>query len=60
MTSGGKRPGAGRKPLAEDKKRRPLWVTLPLYLMQWLDSQPESNSVIIENAINNQYKIKGE
>lgn len=62
MPSGGKRAGAGRKPFAEDKKRKVLSVRLSFDSMQWIECQPESNSVIIEslirNCINNQYKIK--
>lgn len=58
MTSGGKRKGAGSKPYPQDQLRKSFTVRLPQYLIKWFKCQPESNGVIIEKSITNQYNIK--
>lgn len=52
MTSGGKRPGAGRKALPKEDIRKRFAVRLPQYLIKWFKAQPKSNGVIIEELVN--------
>ena len=56
--TGGKREGAGRPPAPPMLKKEPISVKLPKWLIEWLDAQPESRAVLIENAICKRYKIK--
>lgn len=46
---GGKRKGAGRKP-GKDNRRKST-ITLPQDLWDWLNAQPDSQSVTIEKAL---------
>ncbi len=57
--SGGKREGAGRKPIPEHLKKVPYNTKLPKWLRDWL-AKPvggESGPVRIENALRRLYKI---
>ena len=56
--SGGKREGAGRPPAPPMLKKEPISVKLPKWLIEWMDSQPESRAVLIEDAICKRHKIK--
>lgn len=55
---GGKRPGAGAKKKPKHLKKVPCPLTLPNWLMEWLDGQPESRAVLIENALCSFHKLK--
>ncbi len=44
------------RPIKQDKKKL-ISIKLPPYLLAWLDSQPDSRPVLIENALVNYYKI---
>jgi hypothetical protein len=56
--SGGARQGAGRKPAPPALKKVPVSLKLPRWLIQWMDSQPESRAVLIEEALCNRHKLK--
>lgn len=56
--SGGKREGSGRKPSPPALKKEPISVKLPKWLLEWMDTQPESRAVLIEDALKRWYKIK--
>jgi hypothetical protein len=53
---GGSRKGAGR-PARPDKKTQ-INIKLPPWLIAWLDEQPESRAVLIENALRMAHKLK--
>lgn len=55
--SGGARQGAGRKPTHPLLKKEPCSVKLPRWLIDWLDSQPESRAVLIEAALCKQHGL---
>lgn len=48
---------AGRK-ACPDTKKRPISVKLPPYLIAWMRSQPESQAVLIEEALKARYELK--
>ena len=52
MTSGGQRQGAGRKPYSRDQLRKLFTVRLHQDVIKWFKAQPKSNSVIIEDFVN--------
>jgi len=56
--SGGKREGAGAPKKAPILKKEPVSLKLPRWLIEWLDTQPESRAVLIEAALKRQHKIK--
>lgn len=56
--SGGKREGAGRKPSPPELLKVPVSIKLPRWLIEWMDAQPESRAVLIEAAMQRQYKFK--
>ena len=56
--SGGKREGAGRKPSPPKLLKVPISIKLPRWLIEWLDTQPESRAVLIEDALRRRHKIK--
>lgn len=56
--SGGARQGAGRKPAQPMLKKEPCSVKLPRWLIEWMDSQPESRAVLIEDALKRRHKLK--
>lgn len=52
---GGARPGAGRKPLG-DQKRVMVAVRLPPDVVEWLRAQDESQSVVLERLLRKEMK----
>jgi hypothetical protein len=54
---GGRRPGAGRPELPEEKKKVAVSVLLPPDLLTWMDNRPESRAALIEEACRAYYKI---
>ena len=50
--------GAGRKPAPPELKKIPVGLKLPRWLMEWMRAQPESQAVLIEDAICKMYKLK--
>lgn len=57
---GGKREGAGRPPLGEDKKKRPISVFLSPDVIALLDSLPESRGFLIDVAVREKYGVAPE
>ena len=61
---GGPRPGAGRpkgtgKPWQDPEQlREVVSVRLPRFIVEWLKSQPEPQTKLIEDAIIRTYKLK--
>lgn len=53
---GGRREGAGRKPAAD--KKLPVTVKLPPWLVEWLRAHPESQAVLIEEALRKAHKLR--
>ena len=39
-------------------KKEPINVKLPRWLIEWLDDQPESRAVLIEEALKRRHKLK--
>jgi len=56
--SGGERKGAGRKPSPPELKKIPVGVKLPRWLVEWMRDQPESQAVLIEEALKKLHKLK--
>jgi hypothetical protein len=54
---GGKREGAGRKPSPPALLKIPVSIKLPRWLVEWMDAQHLSRAVLIEEALQKQYKI---
>lgn len=54
---GGKRKGAGRPALPEDKKKVAINVKLPPGIIAWMDEQELSRAVLIERAVREKYGI---
>lgn len=54
---GGKRAGAGRPALPDDKKKVAILVKLPPDLITWMDKQEVSRAVLIERALREKYHI---
>jgi len=54
---GGPRPGAGRKPLPDDERKRPVSIKLPPRLISWMDGQADSRALLIESAMAEVYKL---
>ncbi|OGO33085.1 MAG: hypothetical protein A2Z03_02135 [Chloroflexi bacterium RBG_16_56_8] len=50
--------GAGRKPAPPVLKKIPVGVKLPRWLVEWMRAQPESQSVLIEDALKVRHKLK--
>ena len=48
--------GAPRKPPALVKV--PVSLKLPRWLLAWMDTQPESRAVLIEDALKRRHKLK--
>jgi len=55
---GGKREGAGRKPLPEALKKQPCPIKLKQWLIDEIDSRPGSRAKVIEVALIKAYKLK--
>ena len=58
MSKGGKREGAGRKPLSDDLKKQPCPIKLQQWLIDEVDSRLGSRAVVIEKALIKAYKLK--
>ena len=58
MSKGGKREGAGRKPLPEAIKRQPCPVKLPQWIIDDIDSHPGSRAAVLEAAYIKAHKLK--
>jgi len=56
--SGGERKGAGRKPAPTELKKIPVGMKLPRWLVEWMRAQPESQAVLIEDALKRRHKLK--
>lgn len=56
--SGGKRAGAGRPPLDPRMVKVPVGYKLPRWLVDWMRDQPESQAVLIEEALKKRHKLK--
>ena len=56
--SGGERKGAGRKQAPPELKKIPVGVKLPSWLVEWMRAQPESQAVLIEEALKKRHKLK--
>ena len=58
--SGGKREGAGRKPIPAHMKKVPFNTKLPAWLKAWLTSGEHGKSapVLIEEALRKVHKLK--
>lgn len=50
--------GAGRKPSPPELKKIPVGVKLPRWLVEWMRSRPESQAVMIEEALKRRHKLK--
>ena len=50
--------GLKHKPTAPHLKKMPIAVALPQWLLDWMDTQPESRAVLIEEALRKRHKIK--
>lgn len=55
---GGKREGAGRKPLPKNIKKVGILVKLPPDLLAWMNAQAESRPILIEKAMRQQYGVE--
>lgn len=57
--SGGKREGAGRKPVPEHLKKVPFNTKLPRWLRDWLTdpARQKSGPVLIEEALRKVHKL---
>lgn len=56
--SGGAREGAGRKPAKQELKKIPVGIKLPRWIVEWMREQPESQAVLIEDALKRRHKLK--
>lgn len=56
--SGGARNGAGRKLAQPELKKIPVGIKLPRWLVEWMREQPESQAVLIEDALKRRHKLK--
>ena len=48
----------GRPPLPKHLFRVYVPIRLPLWIAQWIDTQPESRAVVVEKALFQAYKLK--
>jgi len=59
MMRGGHREGAGRPPAPANLKKRMVSIRLPKWLIEWMDSQPETNrAILIEEAIKKAHGVE--
>ena len=58
MKRGGKRIGAGRKHSPPELLKIPISLKLPRWLIEWMETRPESRAVLIENSLRETHKIK--
>ena len=54
---GGKRKGAGRPALPEEKKKVAINVKLPPDIIAWMNTQDLSRAVLIEKAVREKYGV---
>ena len=56
---GGKREGAGRKPVPPNLKKEGVYIKLPHWLKEWLSAKErhQSAAVIIEEAVCDKYGL---
>jgi len=52
--------GSGRKPSPPELKKIPVGMKLPRWLVEWMREQPNSQSVLIEDAICKVHKFQTE
>lgn len=50
--------GAGRKPAPPLLKKIPVGLKLPRWLVEWMQAQPESQAVLIEDSLKRRHKLK--
>jgi len=55
---GGKRQGAGRPALPNDKKKVAINIKLPPDLIAWMDTQDLSRAILIERAVREKYGLE--
>lgn len=55
---GGAQEGSGRPPIAPELKKVQIGLALPRWLINWLDTRPESRAQMIEDALCRAHKIK--
>jgi len=55
---GGRRQGAGRPALPENKKKVAINIKLPPDLIAWMDTQDLSRNVLIERAVREKYGVE--
>jgi len=55
---GGKRKGAGRPALPEEKKKVAINIKLPPDLIAWMDQQSMSRAKLIEKAVREKYGLE--
>ena len=58
MSKGGKRVGAGRKPLPEDLKKQPCPIKLEQWIIDHIDSLPGSRGASLREAYVKMHKLK--
>ena len=59
MSSGGKREGAGRKPIPPLLKKTARSIKLPEWIWQWMDSKNGTNrAILIEDALREKHGLK--
>ena len=57
QSRGGKRKNSGRKALHPQAKRQTASITLPPWLLRWMDKRPESRAKLIEKAMKNTFEL---
>jgi hypothetical protein len=50
--------GAGRNPSQPELKKIPVGLKLPRWLVEWMRSRPESQAVLIEEALKARHNLK--
>ena len=58
MPKGGRREGAGRPHSPPELLKVQSGLKLPRWLLDWMDLQPKSRAVLIEEALRARHKIK--
>ncbi|MCK5616652.1 hypothetical protein KAR91_83095 [Candidatus Pacearchaeota archaeon] len=48
----------GRKKSAPNLKKNQISLKLPQWLIEWLDEQPQSRAILIEDALKKKHKLK--
>ena len=55
---GGKRTGAGRKPINPMAKKIPYNLKLPRWLVEWLREHEDPAAILIEDALSEKHNLK--